>query len=162
MIVNSKVISTFIKNGFRNIKVLQFGPKTAIQSGPFGEDSNPLKDMSAIFADTSENGEPVIVGYVNKNQIAAIGEKRMFSLKEDGSISSFLWLKNNEEIHINGDTDFFVKFNPLNSSVTQLENDINAELTKIAQAISTLGGSYVVQPINADISQSKTEKIKTS
>lgn len=158
----SKVVSTTLEKGYRIIKVLQFGPKTADQCSSFGDDSNPLKDMTAIFCETAEKGEPVIIGYVQKDQLSAIGEKRIFSLKENGDLSCFVWLKNNEEIHINGDSDNFVKFTPLEQKLLQMVQDLNTELTKIQAGITGVGGVYAPQPISLDISSSKTEKIKTS
>lgn len=158
----AKVVSTFIKGGFRELKVLEMGPKTADECSPFGDDSNPLKDMSAIFAETSVIGEPVIIGYIQKNRLAQPGEKRIFSLKEDNSLSTYIWLKNNEEIHINGDTDNFVKFTPLEQELLQMVTDINTQLTTIQASLLTVGGIYTPVPIVLDISTSKTEKIKTS
>ena len=43
--------------------------------------------MVAIFAETSNNSEAVIIGYINKNQVAGPGEKRIFSLKDFVKIS---------------------------------------------------------------------------
>ena len=63
----SKFKSFTIESGYRILKVFQFGAKTARESMPFGIDSVPLSDMIAIFGSTSENGDNVIVGYINVN-----------------------------------------------------------------------------------------------
>ena len=163
MISISKINSSLIEKGFRVFKVLQFGAKTADECAPFGEDSNPLKNMSAVFAETSSGGEPVIIGYFNKNQIAEIGEKRMYSLKEDGSVSSFIWLKNDGKIQLNGNVDNAVRFKPLNTAITQTDTSINTELGKIAAVLNSLvPGSYVPTVIQTDISEAKIDDLKTS
>lgn len=162
MISISKINSSLIEKGYRVFKVLQFGAKTADECAPFGEDSNPLKDMTAVFAETSSGGEPVIIGYFNKNQLAEIGEKRMYSLKQDGSVSSFIWLKNDGTIQLNGTNDNAVRFKPLKNALTQTDTSINTELSKIALAISSLGGSYTPGQVQTDISGAKIDDLKTS
>lgn len=162
MISISKISSSVIEKGYRILKVLEFGPKTADECAPFGDDSNPLKGMSAVFAETSVEGEPVIIGYLNENQLAAAGEKRIYSLKEDGSVSSFIWLNNDGKIQLNGNTDNAVRYAKLEEAINLMDTSINAELTKIVTAISTLGGSYTMEPIQTDISAAKIDDLKTS
>lgn len=147
-----------IKN--RIIKVLQYGAKTALQAAPFGDDSNPIKEMTAIFANTETNDEPVIIGYVNENQLAAEGEKRAFSLKPDGTVSFYTWLKNDGTFEIGGNTDNLIRFNLLNNGLQQEVLAMNVEFAKISAAMTALGGSYVMQPVNLDITPSKIEEIK--
>lgn len=162
MISIAKIKSSIIEKGYRIFKVMQFGAKTADECSPFGDDSNPLKDMSAVFVETSSGGEPVIIGYFNENQIAEIGEKRIFSLKEDGSVSSYIWLKNDGKIFLNGNTHNAVRYLPLKQGIDSKDALINAELVKIATAIGTLGGVYVPAPVNTNIVQARIDEIKTS
>ncbi|WP_300440730.1 hypothetical protein [Christiangramia sp.] len=162
MISLAKVKEWTLENGKRILKVLQYGPKTSKVSAPFGDDSNPIKDMTAILAETGVNGEPIILGYINKSQIAKVGEKRIFSLKENGELSSFIWLKNDETIEIGGNLDFAVRFNKLKEALDVRDQDINAELTKIATGITAAGGTYTPTPISTDISAAKNDKIKLS
>lgn len=161
MITLCKVNETFISGKFRILKVQQFGAKTANECSPFGEDSNPLKNMTAIFAKTSEAGSSVIIGYINENQLANLGEKRIFSLKETGELSSYIWLKNDKTIEINGNNDNLVRFLPLNKALFNLDSNINAELSKISAAIASLGGTYVNSVVKTDINDAKIEEIKT-
>lgn len=162
MISLSVVIGDVIKTGRRILKVMQYGAKTAAECAPFGDDSSPIKGMTAIYVQTDEIGDPVIVGYINQNQKAAAGEKRFYSLDEDGNEKCFIWLKNNGDIELGGNTDNLVKFTPLNTAINTQTTLINTELTKIAAAIALLGGSYTVAPISTDISQSKADKLKCS
>jgi len=53
-----------------------------------------------------------------------------------------------------------VKFNPLSAAHTAYDVAVNAEFSKIATAISTLGGAYVMQPVNSDIALAKVETVK--
>jgi len=161
MITLSKFKSSIISSGKRILKVFQYSAKTANECAPFGDDSNPISGMTAIFAETSEIGEPVIVGYVNEKQISAPGEKRLYSLKSDGSESIYIWLRNNGKIEMGGKSHNLVRYTPLNLGISDKDKLINLELVKIATAISTLGGSYTPSDITTDISDSKISEIET-
>lgn len=151
-----------VMNGFRSLKVLAFGNTavTADECAPFGIDSNPLQNMIAIYADTEECGEPVIIGYLNQNQLAANGETRLFSLMPNGTLSIYAWLKNNGTMELAGNENNLVRYTALSNALTEQDTAINTELQKIAIAIASLGGTYVLATINTDISASKINEIK--
>ncbi len=157
----SIVKENILKNGRRILKVFEFGAKTGDVVAPFGDDSAPLKDMVAIFGQTSVKGESVVIGYINKNQIAQPGEKRIFSLDSDGNLSFAIHLKGDGTCEIGGNTDNAVRYAELNTALQQQVTDINTELGKISAAIGLLGGSYVVDPIALDASAAKIDEIKT-
>lgn len=94
MITFSKAKDFTIEQGKRILKVLQFGAKTAKVASDYGDDSNPIDNMTAIYAETSVNSEPVVLGYINTQQIAQKGEKRIFSQKENGDLAFEIYLKN--------------------------------------------------------------------
>ena len=157
MITNAIVDSTMTEDGMRMVKVDQFGSKEPYECSPYGFDSNPVKDMTAIYADTSENGEPIIIGYVNENQLADVGEIRLYN-----SNKGYVWLRKDDTIELNGDSRTIVAFIDLK---TELENTIvkvNAELVKIQTAITALGGVYaqVNVEVNIDSSEVKDVKVK--
>ena len=157
MITNATVDSTSTEDGMRMIKVDQFGAKEPYECAPFGFDSNPVKDMTAVYADTSENGEPVIIGYINENQLSEVGELRLYNSEQ-----GYIWIKNNNTIELNGDKRTIVAFQDLK---TELENTIvkvNAELVKIQTAMTALGGVYaqVNVEVNIDSSEVKDVKVK--
>jgi hypothetical protein len=154
--------SAVVSAGYRALKVLGYGsaPLTADECAPFGDDSNPLKNMIAVYAATDEIGDPVIIGYLNKNQLAAPGEKRIYSLKPDGSLGFYAWLKNDGSMELGGTADNLVRYTPLNTGLTGQDTAINSELAKIALAIGLLGGSYAPGTITTDISGSKINEIK--
>ena len=156
----AKVKEWFIENGKRVLKVLQFGAKTSHVAAPYGDDSNPLKGMTAILAETSVSGEVYVLGYVNTHQIAEEGEKRIFSQKLDGKIATYIWLKNDETIEIGGNDYTAVRFAPLKTGIDGKDIKINAELGKIATAIGLLGGAYVPGNITTDLENAESEKIK--
>ena len=94
MITYAKIKSATIELGKRILKIEEFGAKTASESMPFGMDSNPIADMIAIHSTTSNNAESVIIGYINKNQIAGVGESRLYSLDANGVLKAFVYCKN--------------------------------------------------------------------
>jgi len=160
MITFSKTKENIIKAFERSIKVFQFGAKTADVIAPFGDDSAPLKDMIALYAETSNMSESVIIGYINKNQIATAGEKRIFSLKPDGTLSTSIHLRTDGTMELGGNNDNAVRFTPLSSAFANKDVDINIELSKIATAISTLGGTYVPGTISTNITAAKVDEVK--
>jgi len=162
MISFSKFKEAIIESGKRNLKVEQFGIKTADEVSPFGVDANPLKDMVAIYSDTTNASESVILGYINKNQLADSGEIRLYSLDSNKALKSFIWLKNDNTIEFNGNTYSMVRYEPLESGINAKDNLINIELGKIAAAISGLGGVYTPASVSTDISSAKNEDLKQS
>ena len=113
----------------RKIKVIQFGAKEADVVTSYGDDSAPLKDMTAIYSTTSEVGDNVVIGYINTLQISKEGEKRIFSQKKDGSLSIDIHLKTDGTLEIAGDGDYAVRYNELKKSFDQLTAEFNAFVT---------------------------------
>jgi len=169
-----KTISSRIVSDKRFIKFLRYGKhdvQESVQTSPFGVDSNPLEDFIALYAPTGEKGETTIIGYLNKNQLADIGENRIFSLQENGDLSTFIWLKNDETMEIGGDTDFMVRYSELESAFNELKSDFNTFINSVYNVHVHSGvtpgmGSTAVtpslgSPSSADISGAKIEEIKT-
>lgn len=161
MISFSKIKSSALKAGKRIFKVLEFGVKTADEIAPYGDDSNPLKGLAAIYAETSEAGEPVILGYLNTKQIAAEGEKRIYSQKANGDISFYIHLKNDGTMEFGGNSDNLIRYAPLDAGLQAQVAKINAELVKIATGITAAGGTYAPTPISLDVSAAKINEAKS-
>lgn len=174
-----KVISTAIRKSKRLVKILRFGlddVQDIREAMPHGIDSNPYQDMIAIYGSTSEKGTPVIIGYINKNQIADVGELRMFSTDDKGDEQMYLHLKNDGTAEFNGDADFMVRFNELKSGFDDLKSDFNDLVTKYNTHIhittATIGAGATPgvisptattdSPSSASIDAAKIEEIKTS
>lgn len=158
------------------IKVLRYGASDVQESfevSPFGDDANPVKDMIAVYSSTSEKGQSVIIGYFNKNRLADVGEKRIFSTDEDGNLSTYAWLKNDGTMEIGGNSDFMVRFSELQSAFNELRSDLNSLVTQYNAHIHVAVDSVTSAPITvsptvaqgtpstADISGAKINEIKT-
>jgi len=161
MITFSKVRDFVIENGKRILKVQEYGVKTAKVASNYGDDSQPLKNMTAIYSPTAVNSEPVIIGYINTNQVAKEGEKRIFSQSLDGSLSFAIHLKTNGTCEIGGNVDNAVRFSALQSSLASSDGLLNVELVKIKALFAGLGLTYEHTPVNTNISSSKINEIKT-
>ena len=103
--------------------------QTSLQATPFGIDSNPVKDMVAIYGATSEKGKTVIIGYINKNSVAEVGGNRLFSTDSGGAEKSVIYLRANGDIELNGDDDNLVRFKKLSDGFDTLKSDLNSLVT---------------------------------
>lgn len=169
-----KIIDSTISSLKRVIKFYRFSKddvQTALEYGPYGVDSNPVKDMIALYAPTTDKGETAIVGYLNKNQKAGVGEMRIFATDADGVEKFYVWLKSDETIEIGGNANFAVKFNELKTEFDKLKTDFNNLVTKynshvhvltLTAGTGTAAPTVVPQTANAsNIDASKNDKIKT-
>lgn len=92
-IVNS---SSFDKLKTRFIKFTGWGKndvKNHAECMPYGLDSNPIKNTTAIYIQNA-SGQLVVIGYINVNQLADVGEFRCYSTDSDGNLKGQVWLKN--------------------------------------------------------------------
>lgn len=153
-----KVISSEVVKLRRVIKMLRTGKgdvRTAHQVSPFGFDSVPLKDMVAVFAQTEERGKSLLIGYLNKDIIAAPGETRLYSLNSNGVLQTYVWLKNNGVILIGGDTKHFVEFEALKAKWDAHIAEYN---------LHSHAGNGVPPTVQStsNIDDTKTENVKTA
>jgi len=178
MITVVKLISNSYDSIGRLLSKFQRMGKNDIQEvvtvGPFGVDSRAVKDMVAIHAQTGVSGESVVIGFINKNCIAEIGEHRIFSTDSDGVLSTYIHLKNDGTMAIGGNADFMVRYSELESAFNELKSDHNTLAQKWDSFCSsyapgspstvgtppTLAASTVGQS-TADIAGAKIEEIKT-
>jgi hypothetical protein len=161
----SRVISSTVEEGWRIVKVLCFGKddvRTADAVAPYGIDSNPIKDASAVYAPTADMEQAVIIGYLNPSAKAEKGELRLYSTNEAGDEKTYVWLKADGTLLIGGNADNAVRYTPLNAGLQDLKTAINTELGKIQTAITSLGGSYAKLNVSVNISGAKINEVKTS
>ena len=165
-----KVDSTFFsKVKERVVKLLLFGRddvRTAEEAMPYGVDSSPIKGMIAVYAETSAKGDPVIIGYINKNQLALVGEHRIYSTDQNGVLKTFIWLKNDGTMLLGGSTKNLTRFQELEAGFNQLKSDFNAHVSKYNGHTHTGSTGPIVPagastPSSADISGAKIDEIKT-
>lgn len=174
-----KVISSIITESATMIKFLGVG-KNDVQEkhqiSPFGVDSNPIKDMIAVYSPTSEIGNEVIIGYIQRSQIADPGEIRIFSTNAEGEEQISLYLKKDGIAEFGGSADHMVRFSELKTSFDELKSDFNNLVnlynshTHITTA--TIGPSAVPgviaptvsigTPSSANINPARIDEIKTS
>jgi hypothetical protein len=160
-----KVISSSISKARQKIKFQRFGAddvQEKFQTASPGVDASPIKDMVAVYAKTSVEGDEVVIGYINKNCIAEPGEIRIFSTDETGNdLKAYLHCKSDGLLELNGSADFAVRYNALNTGLSNQDTQINTELTKIATAINAIvPGSYTPVTVSTDISNSKVDEVK--
>lgn len=160
MITLAKVRDTFKENSKLIIKVLQFGAKTAKQAAPFGIDSNPPDNYTAIYSETANAGESVIIGYINKNYITEKGEIRLYSLNDAGSVQAYAHFRKNGILELNGSQYSAVLYENLKIAIDNQNLAMNTELGKIATGIAGIGGVYVPGVIVANLDAAKSLKIK--
>jgi hypothetical protein len=162
----TKVISTSFDDLQRRIiKVLRKGKsdvQTPMESAPFGIDSNPIKDMIAVYGQTEEKGKTVIIGYIDKNKLAASGETRLYSTDNNGNLKTYVWLKNDGTMEIGGNTKHMVRYEELNTALQNFKTLMQTELGKIQTGIIAGGGSYTPSSLTIDLSPAKIDNIKTS
>lgn len=169
----TRVISTEVNKFFqRVVKVLKYGKsdtRTALAAAPYGVDSNPIKGMIAIYSETMTKGKPVIVGYINKNQVADIGELRHFSTDVNGNEVMYLHLLNDSTMEIGGANDNMVRFLELEKAFNEFKTDYNNHITAynahVHSGVTTgpgaTGPTTPDTPTGADISLAKIDQIKT-
>ena len=174
-----KILSTKINDGKRLAKFLRMGLNDVQENNvaqPHGIDANPVKDMTAIYAQTSVKGESVIIGYVNQNQLADIGELRLFSTNESNEVQAVIFMRNNGDIEINGDADNMVRFSELKAAYDELKGDLNALISAYNSHIhittATIGATPTPgviapttstgTPSTATIDDAKIENVKTN
>ena len=177
MIKFTRVNDSFTEKAKRLIKTLGFGKndvQTPSSISPFGIDSNPVKGMLAIQAESSVLGESVVIGYINEGVIAAKGETHLFSTNADGEEQFRIKLRDNGTIEIGGDADNAVRFSELKSGFDQLKTDfdnlVTAYNSHIHVTTATIGATAVVgvlsptiaagTPSTATIDASKIDEIK--
>lgn len=166
MIALTKTAGSRVSKTYRILKVQVFGKsdvREGQQSAPYGLDNNPVDGGIAVYADTAINGQPVILGYINPNQLAAVGESRLYATDSDGVFKCNVWMQANGDILI-GDsnapaayTEFFVKHTALNTALQTMLVTVNSNFT----ALYTLLGTPA-PPVTINIALAKTTKIKTT
>lgn len=174
----TKVISTKFDDSKRLlVKFLRMGKsdvQECIEVSPYGTDSNPIKDMVALYTPTGETGKNAIIGYINKERLTKPGEYRIFSTDENGALQTYVWLHDDGTMEIGGDADNMVRFSELETAFNQLKDDHNALAQKwdafcsayTPGSPSTVGtpptlASSTVGQSTADISGAKIDEVLT-
>jgi len=161
MITLSKVRETFVEKGKLIIKSLTLkGAATAKQVTPFGIDSNPLGNWTAIYADTTNAKEAVILGYINKDYITEQGEIRIYSIGDDKTVKAYAYARKDGVLELNGSDFSAVRFQELKTQIDLLQTQINSQWPLIASGIATGGGVYTPTNVSIDLTSSESATVK--
>jgi hypothetical protein len=154
----SRVVSTLLNTVSRRIvkvKTIGSNVETGVEASPYGIDSNPVKGMIALYGSTGIKGEEVIVGYLNQDNLAAVGETRLYSTDSDGNLQTYVWLKNDGTMELGGNAKHLARFEELKSGFDTLKADFNAH-------VHASNGVPPTTPSIASIDTSKTDNVKTA
>lgn len=160
-------------------KVLLYGRsdvRTADPCLPHGIDSKPNKEDLTVFADTNENGSPIILGTVKNSSVTEEGETRIYATDSDGVEQFSMILKNSGQLQFGGTGDYLARFNELKAGYDQLKSDFNSLVSSYNAHIhittATVGPSAVpgvisptvssAAPSTASIDAAKIDEIEVS
>ncbi|NRA92568.1 MAG: hypothetical protein HRU26_07765 [Psychroserpens sp.] len=177
MISIGKVTSTTVSNMVRTVKAIVLGknPRTALYAGPFGEDSVPPQNTRAIVVQGVSSDSKVVIAYINRNQLDSLaeGEKRIYSVKDDGSLSTDIILRSDGTMEIGGNTDFLVRYSKLKEEYDKTKDALDSIINILSGSPINEAGNGSPSSLQAalktaltgkstgDISSSKIEEIKT-
>lgn len=172
IMVIGTVISNIVQGLFRSIKSSTIGQNraTADYVSPGMIDFSPVVGMKAIYSNTSNSREPIVIGYINKTIINDLqeGESAFFSTNGQTSLG-IIKARSNGDIEINGDADFAVRFSELESGYNELRTDFNNLVTQynlhVHPGVLTGGSSSLVttqqgQSSSASITAAKVDNVK--
>jgi hypothetical protein len=129
MISVVKIISSRIEAGVRLIKLLRMGAddvQEAPEVSPFGFDSAVPKDFIGIYAKTGVNSDDLLIGYINRKQVATPGESRIYSTDSSGeNVAVDIICRTNGDIEFGGTADNLVGYSELKKGFDQLKADYN-------------------------------------
>jgi len=175
----SKILSTSIEKGRLISKVKRLGSNdslTAFNIQPPGIDARSIKGMKAVYMETANDSEAVIVGYINENPKAGEGETRFYSVDSDGVEKNYIHILSDGTIEIGGNADNMVRYSKLEDAFNELKADFNDLVSKYNSHIhittATVGATAVPGVISptvsvdvpsiANILPAKIDEVKTS
>jgi hypothetical protein len=127
-----QVNSNRIVKAFRFIKASLSGDThEPVQIGPFGDDSCPPKNVKGVKTRTTTESIHVVLGYFNRNPLAQEGEKRLFSLQEDGAESVYVYLKNDSTFEIGCSDGFKITYD-IDKKALTVSGDVIAGIEGIS------------------------------
>lgn len=127
-----KAFTRVVRNGanISDVKADTGGGRitTAENFSPAGEDSHPVLSDVPFMVEAPGTGRYVVLGYldpVNEGQ-AAEGEKRFLARDASGTPVSYVWLKNDGSLELNGADDYAVAYTDLKEAFDTLRDELNA------------------------------------
>lgn len=146
------------------IKVLRYGKddvQTPLPVLPHGLDSKPVKEDLAVTANTTGDGENVVIGYVKLFSETNEGETRLYATDQEGTLVFDLLFNNAGEAIFNSGTDNAVRYSKLEDAFNELQGKWNTFANAyVPGGPSTQGLPPTAQPSTGDISPAKIDEIK--
>jgi len=124
-----------------------------------GQDENPIDGSRVYIIEVGESYKIAIAVDDGVTPTMDTGEKRLYSLSDAGVIQAFIKLLKTGIIEINGDADFAVRFDALQSKLTALEAQL---LAHVHPGVTTGGGNtgVSVTAFDIDITAAKVDEVK--
>lgn len=170
MIQLVKIISTSIDSANRRlVKFFRFGKddvQEVLSASCVGDDSPPIENLRGIYVQTSQVGTPVLVGYINDNQLAQPGEKRIYATDQNGNVILHFYMKSDGTIELGGTGNYAVKFNQLKTEFNELNDKFNDLVTNFNSHVHAANATPIAPPTQAfqstaNIDNAKNSKIQT-
>jgi hypothetical protein len=152
------------------VKFFRFGKddvQEVLSASCVGDDSPPIENLRGIYVQTSQVGTPVLVGYINDNQLAQPGEKRIFATDQNGNAILHFYMKSDSTIELGGTGNYAVKFNELKTEFNELKGKFNSFVNSYnlhvhpVSGASTLVTTSLATSSTANIDNAKNSKIQT-
>lgn len=155
MALIGNIQSSAIKNELREIIVELYQGYTCVGSQilPCGYDSAPIPSDQGVLVALNNSSKKMVVGTYPKAE-AVPGEVRIRSRDLNGNVKALICWRTDGTLEINGNSDFAVRFNALETVIKKLVDDINTELSKKKDEAGSPGS------VTVDLSSAKVTEVK--
>lgn len=149
------------RDGTDNVLLLQVeisdpdDVQTVQLMNPAGENSNPPDGSQVLIIDIGSAFKVAVATDDGIEPFGSPGDKQIYSV-DGGLIKAFINLLTSGNIELNGNNDFAVRFNALNTQLQTLVTAINAVLATKADASGTAGA------LSLDLSSAKVDEVLLS
>ena len=124
-----------------------------------GQDENPINGSRVYILEVGESYKIAIAVDDGVTPAMATGEKRLYSVSDAGDIQAYINLLKSGIIEVNGDADFAVRFDALQTKLTALEAQLLAHVHPgVTAGGASTGASVTVFDI--DITTAKVDEVK--
>ena len=151
---------SYVINGVRTLTVSGMGKgntRSAGEIAPFGYDGGAVKGLTALYVTTGNNSDRAIVGYINTNQLAEIGENRIYWTDADGNEVGKIWGHTDGTVEIAGtsgsvNVNHATQYEAMANVFATWKGLMDIQLTAIAAAAST---TYTAPTLDLTPAQAK-------
>jgi len=124
-----------------------------------GEDSNPPKGSQVLIVDLGSAFKAAIAADDGVAPSMAEGEKKLYSISA-GAVVAFINLLASGELELNGNADFAVRYNALETAFNQLQADFDAHTHLYTPGAGTPTQTGAPPASTADITGAKVDTVK--